>query len=73
MFLDIEKIIENVKQDPRTAYLDHLGQAINNVSMKSSNNTGSAHFSNEGDYQLRMGMIEKIHVYAMEVINTLDE
>ncbi len=73
MLLDIEKIVENIKQDPRTAYLDHLGQSIVNLSSKSPSNTGSAFFSGDNDHSLRMEMIEKIHNAAMEVINSLEK
>jgi len=73
MIIDIEKIIESVKQDPRTAYLDHLGKAIENLASKNSTDTGSAYFSSESDHSLRMKMIEKLHNSAMEVINTLEK
>lgn len=71
MLFDIEKIAENVTQDPRTAYLERLGQAIVNLSSKNPSNTGSAYFTTEGDRDLRMEMIMKLHGSAMEVIRTL--
>jgi len=71
MLFDIEKIAENVTQDPRTAYLEHLGQAIQNLSSKNPSNTGYAYFSSDNDYNLRMEMIMKSHDSAIEVINTL--
>ena len=73
MIFDIEKLIEEVKQDPRQAYLDHLGQAICNVSARNPLNTGNAYFYNDNDHTLRIEMIEKLHNAAMDVINTLEK
>lgn len=73
MIIDIEKIFESAKQDPRTAYLDHLGRGIENLTCKNPSNTGSAYFSSDNDHAFRMEMIEKLHKSAMEVINTLEK
>ena len=74
MLIDIEKIIENVKQDPRTAYLKELGNAIKNVSstIGYSNSNGGHFYSNE-DLERRIEYVQELHKSAMEVINTLNK
>jgi hypothetical protein len=73
MLFDIEKIAENVKQDPRTTYLECLGQAIKNLSSKNPSNTDCNYFPNQTDHNLRMVMITKLHEFAMMVIDTLEK
>ena len=73
MLFDFEKISESVRQDPRTAYLTHIGKGIENLTQKNPTNTSSGYFSSDLDHNFRMKMIEQLHKSAMEVINTLEK
>lgn len=73
MLIDIEKIVENIKQDPRTAYLKALGDSILAVSQNRENNSNNYHFSSADDFTRRQEFVKELHASAMEVINTLEK
>lgn len=72
MLFNIDKLIENTKQDPRKAYLQSLGEAIVAVSRNNQHNTNNYHFNSETDLKFRKEFVEMLHKSAMEVINTLN-